>query len=192
MNRTLPFLVAIAGIGVMAVSLALFGVRAPARPLSPGPAFAAAEWPFLLDQWGIGRAFACAPADCGVKVAVYVRPKIGFCNCTTGVSDDLELERVADTDLLDPDAKPLGPGHVVEIGWMKGRSRAYRAGGGAGSRHLLSIAYNNECDVVVAVAAVGNADPAAVEPFVVDFLGSEAMLRWARKELGLEYDKAGW
>jgi len=43
-----------------------------------------------MDQWGLGKAFVCMPADCGVKVDIYVRPKIGFCNCATGVSDDAE------------------------------------------------------------------------------------------------------
>jgi len=43
-----------------------------------------------VDQWGIGRAFACEATACGVEVNVYVRPKIGFCKCATGVDDDDE------------------------------------------------------------------------------------------------------
>ena len=38
--------------------------------------------------------------DCGTAVTLYVRAKIGFCNCTTGVADDPELERIGDFELL--------------------------------------------------------------------------------------------
>ena len=186
MAKALAFSVALAGAGLMAGSIALFGVHAPSQAGSDAPAFAEARWPFLLDQWGVGKAFTCPPAQCGVKVEVYVRPKIGFCNCTTGVSDDAELERVADTDLISEKAKPIGAGRVVKIGWMKGLSRPYAVPDGEAGETLLSIAYNNECDVVVAVAALGDGDPATVEPKLVAFLGSAPMLHWARKELGLE------
>ena len=70
--------------------------------------------------------------------------------CSTGVSDDAELERVADTELVSAQAKPLGPGRPIKIGWMDGRARAYRVG----KSGLVSVAFNDECDVVVAVAAV--------------------------------------
>src|SRR5260370_24844961 len=88
-------------------SAAVWGVWAPAIPRATvsstmEPVWTEAKWPFLQDQWGIGKAFVCMPADCGVKVDVFIRPKIGFCNCSTGVSDDKELERVADTDLVSP------------------------------------------------------------------------------------------
>ena len=52
------------------------------------------------DQWGKGKAFHCKAADCGTEVSLYVRAKIGFCNCTTGVADDEELERLSDFDLM--------------------------------------------------------------------------------------------
>ena len=84
-------------------------------------------WPFLLDQWGKGRAFRCAPADCGVEVNVYVRAKIGFCNCLTGVSDDEELDRVGDVSLISEMFVPLRGGQPVKVGWMSGRSRTYDA-----------------------------------------------------------------
>jgi hypothetical protein len=168
----------------MAASIAVFGVQAPPNPDAAG--WTEAKWPFLLDQWGTGKAFACGPEECGAKVDVYVRPKIGFCNCLTGVSDDAELERVADTDLVSPKTRPIGPSQPVTIGPMKGLARPYGVSDGETADALLSVAYNNECDVVVAVVTVGDADPAAVTPKLVAFLGSEPMLRWARKELGLE------
>ena len=72
-----------------------------------------AKWPFPQDQWDNGRAFVCAPSDCGVRVEVFLRPKIGFCNCSTGVSDDAELERVADTELVSREVAPLAAGRPI-------------------------------------------------------------------------------
>jgi hypothetical protein len=184
MEKALAFAVTLAGASLMAASVALFGVHAPLPASSDAAAWTEAKWPFLLDQWGTGKAFACA--DCGGKVEVYVRPKIGFCNCTTGVSDDAELERVADTDLVSPKTWPIGPSQPVTIGWMKGLARPYGLSDGETSETLLSVAYNSECDVVVAVATLGDADSAVVTSKLVAFLSTEPMLHWARKELGLE------
>jgi hypothetical protein len=120
-----------------------------------------------------------------VQTSVFIRPKIGFCNCATGVSDDVELERVADTDLISTAVQPLGPGAPADAGWMHGRSRLYRISAARPDDHLLSVAVNDRCDAVVAVATLGNADPAALTPAVLAFLGSPVVLQWTRKELGL-------
>jgi hypothetical protein len=184
MEKALAFAVTLAGACLMAASVAVFGVHVPPPANSDTAAWTEAKWPFLLDQWGTGKAFACA--DCGGKVEVYVRPKIGFCNCTTGVSDDAELERVADTDLVSPKTRPIGPSQPVTIGGMKGLARPYGMADGETAEALLSVAYNSECDVVVAVATLGDGDPAMVTPKLVAFLSTEPMLHWARKELGLE------
>lgn len=185
---------AFAGIAVLAGSLAALGMRSPTPADAPEaslrPAFAEAKWPFPLDQWGLGRAFVCAPADCGVNVEVYVRPKIGYCNCSTGVADDTELERVADTDLISSRIAPLGPGRPVKVGWMDGRIRSYRTGDGRSS--LVSIAYNDECDVVVGLASLRGTDPTKVESAVAAFLDSRPMVLWAKKELGLEFVVRQW
>jgi hypothetical protein len=186
------FAIGIAAIAVMAGSAAVLGVRAPANPNAMEPAWSEARWPFLRDQWGIGKAFVCMPADCGVKIDVFIRPKIGFCNCSTGISDDTELERVADTDLVSPDVRPLGPGSPVKIGWMRGLSRPYRASDDKASERLLSVAYNDECDAVVALARLGNGDPAVVAPAVMAFLNSMPVLLWTKKELGLEFVRRDW
>jgi hypothetical protein len=45
------------------------------------------KWPFPIDQWGSGRAFACKATDCGAEVSLYLRAKLGSCNCTTGIAD---------------------------------------------------------------------------------------------------------
>jgi hypothetical protein len=64
------------------------------------PSWQEARWPFLMDQWGLGRAFHCAARDCGTEIDIYVRAKIGFCNCTTGVADDEEIDRIGDVELV--------------------------------------------------------------------------------------------
>ena len=184
--------IAIAGAGCVAGSAAVFGLRAPADPSVTEPAWTEVKWPFLLDQWGIGKAFVCMPADCGSKVEVYIRPKIGFCNCSTGVSDDAELERVGDTDLVSAEVRPLGAGRPIKVGWMRGLSRAYVTSDEKPNERVLSVAFNDECDVVVALASLGKADPDAVAPAVLSFLNSTPMVLWAKKELGLEFVRREW
>jgi len=194
MGRT-PLVVGIAALvcaAAVAGSAAVLGLREPANPSAMKPVWIETKWPFLQDQWGFGKAFLCMPADCGVKIDVFIRPKIGFCNCSTGVSDDNELERVADTDLISPKVRPVGPADPVKIGWMKGLSRAYRVSDEKPDERLLSVAFNDECDVVVALASLGNTDPAAVAPAVISFLNSTPMVLWAKKELGLEFMRREW
>jgi hypothetical protein len=77
------------------------------------------DWPFFLDQWGVGRAFVC-------KVKVYLRPKSGFCNCTTGIEDDEELDQVDDKELIDSKFVASGPGRAIEVAWMTGLWRRKR------------------------------------------------------------------
>jgi hypothetical protein len=196
MRKAFILMLALAGMasvtGVMAVRGAgAPGAWAPANPSTVQPVWTETKWPFLLDQWGTGKAFVCSPADCGARIDVYVRPKIGFCNCSTGVSDDAELERVADTELVGPEVRPLDPGRPVKVGWMQGLSRPYRVSGKTGER-LLSVAFNDECDVVVAVAKLGAGDPTVAETAVIAFLDSRPMVLWAKKELGLEFVRREW
>ncbi|MEA2649426.1 MAG: hypothetical protein QOG61_1861, partial [Candidatus Binataceae bacterium] len=87
------------------------------------PVWAEMQWPFPIDEWGKGKAFRCKAADCGAEVNLYIRAKIGFCNCTTGVSDDDELNRLSDFSLMGDKLSVLGPGRLIDVAWMKGRSR---------------------------------------------------------------------
>ena len=150
------------------------------------PKFAEVRWPFPTDEWGEGKAFRCAAKDCGVDVNVYIRAKIGFCNCSTGVSDDNELDRLSDFNLMDGKPSVLGPGHEINIAWMKGRSRAYAVSEpyhAPGS--VLAIAFNDRCDAIVATATVAHDGPQAIEPSVIEFLNSEVIVHWAEVTLGL-------
>lgn len=143
-----------------------------------------AQWPFPMDQWGKGKAYQCKAADCGVDMTLYIRAKIGFCNCTTGVADDEELERISDLDLVGTGTTHVGDGRPINVAWMKGRSRAYATGPGS-RRSGLSIAFNDRCDAVVATAMLERGAPAAAEPVVLEFLNSQRVLRWAEAALGL-------
>jgi hypothetical protein len=180
MNKMAPFVIALIGLGTIPGYLPLFGPGVqPNAPVEFRPAWTEFQWPFLLDQWGIGRAFACTPADCGTEVKVYLRPKSGYCNCTTGVDDDEELDRVGDKELIASTGVASGRGRAIEIGWLKGRSRNFENAGAKRAR-VLSIAFHDRCDLIVAVAtfAPGNSD--AVEPAVIDFLNSDRVLRWVK------------
>jgi hypothetical protein len=140
-------------------------------------------WPFPIDQWGTGSAFRCAAADCGTEIVVYLRPKIGFCNCTTGVSDDDELDRVADVSLFDDRYAALGDGHAIKVGRMEGRSRPYVVDAGSRPR-VLAIGFNQRCDVIAATALVASAEPARFEGAVLAFLNSDQVMRWVAVTLG--------
>jgi hypothetical protein len=182
----------LAALALMAGSAGVLGLRAPSGTVATAPAWSEVKWPFLMDQWGVGKAFACLPADCGVRIEVTVRPKIGFCNCSTGVSDDNELERVADTDLISASVSPLGSGAPVMVGWMHGLARLYAVSDGKTDERLLSIAFNDECDAVVALARLGKADPSAAVPAVLAFLRSTPVVLWTKRELGLEFVRRDW
>src|ERR1700726_3248719 len=179
------------GLGALAGASAFF-----ARPMlshqgaalaAPShPKFSEVQWPHPTDEWGEGKAFRCETADCGVEVNVYIRAKIGFCNCLTGVSDDNELDRLSDFNLMDGKPSVLGPGHEINIAWMKGRSRAYTV---TEPYHapssVLAIAFNDRCDAVVATATIAHDGPKAIEPSVIEFLNSEVIVHWAEVTLGL-------
>ena len=144
------------------------------------------QWPFPTDQFGRGKAFRCSTADCGTPVTLYVRAKIGFCNCTTGVADDPELERIGDLELLGGKVVALGDGHPIAVAWMKGRSRPYAlTNGNQPGKSALSIGYNDRCDAIVATAVMQHDRPGDVEAAVIQFLNGPTVMRWAEVTLGL-------
>ncbi len=117
-------------------------------------------------------------------MTLYVRAKIGFCNCETGVSDDAELERIGDIELLGGTATAQGDGRPIAVAWMKGRSRSY-ALGGRPDQSALSIGYNERCDAIVAMAVVQNGRPDGIEAAVIKLLNGPTLMRWAELTLGL-------
>ncbi len=143
-------------------------------------------WPFPRDGWPAGRAFHCAAATCGDEVEVYVRPKIGFCNCDTGVADDDEVDRVADLDLISDRFAPQAPGRVIRVADLSGRSRAYDLDMPGGVRHAaVGIAVSHRCDLLVVVAQ-GRAHADELQREAVAFLTTDGMKRWMMAALGGE------
>jgi hypothetical protein len=149
------------------------------------PAWHEVKWPFALDEWGIGRAFRCTPADCGTEVDLYLRAKTGFCNCSTGVSDDDDLDRVGDIALFSDTFAGLAEGRPVGVGRLRGRLRPYHVNiPYAAPRDMLAIGFNDKCDVAVATVL---ADPDRLTEagrLALDFLSADQVQRWAAAELG--------
>ena len=152
---------------------------------APRQAWTEVAWPFPSDPWGKGKAFRCKAADCGVEVNIYLRAKLGFCNCTTGVADDEDLDRMGDLYLVG-DVSPLGAGRPISVAGMKGRSRAYALNArNPLGKTMISVAFNDRCDMVVATAVLGNDRPGAIEPGVIEFLNGKTVLSWVEVTLGL-------
>ncbi|MEA2990606.1 MAG: hypothetical protein QOG83_3317 [Alphaproteobacteria bacterium] len=184
------------GIVVVALGTALAGLLAGDAStvgIAPAPAakatrgvFAEVTWPFPLDQWGRGRAYRCAAADCGTEISVYLRAKIGFCNCSTGVSDDEELDRVGDLEIFSDKWVGLADGRAITVGHMNGRSRPYHVT----MRYTapvsaVAIGFNDKCDVAVATVVAEREQLAIAERLAVEFLNSNVVLSWAAGEIGL-------
>ena len=188
-KTTITLAIASFALGGLVGAYALLAERPVERGAAAGalrPVWTEVQWPFPMDQWGKGKAFRCRPSDCGSEVAVYVRAKIGFCNCTTGVSDDEELDRISDYDLLGNKLAALGPGRPIAVAWMKGRSRAFTVGGPQPlGKSALSVGFNDRCDAIVATAVLEHEQPAAIEPAVLEFLNSTTVVHWAEVTLGL-------
>jgi len=139
-------------------------------------------WSFPRDGWPAGRAFRCA--SCGEGVELYVRPKIGFCNCEAGVADDDEVDRVADLDLISARFVPTEAGNVVHVADMAGRSRSYQLKMADGAQHAaIGIALSHRCDLLVAVAQ-GSAAPSELQRKAINYLASGEMHRWMMASLG--------
>jgi hypothetical protein len=179
---TLAALVLIVGFCGCAAFLAAAGHHLSSRDQ---PVWTEVVWPFPIDEWGGGGwAFQCKAADCGTEVNLFLRPKIGFCNCQAGVADDEELDRVSDTELFGSERSALGPGKPIKVGWMKGRSRGYKLGSDRSAKSLLSLAFNpfnRTCDVFV--ASVVADEPVAREQAVLEFLDGDLVRHYAEELL---------
>jgi len=138
-------------------------------------------WPFPRDGWPAGRAFRCE--SCG-GIELYVRPKIGFCNCTTGVADDDEVDRVTDLDLISERFAPAHAGEVVRVADLAGRSRFYDLRMADGADHAaIGIALSHRCDLLVAVAQ-GRAEQGALQRIALGYLASRELHGWMLASLG--------
>ena len=187
--RGTNFRVALAALVLVATAFSSVAMVHFAAPMRGGEAVLWREisWPFPRDGWLAGRAFRCESCGGLGGVELYVRPKIGFCNCTSGVADDDEVDRVADLDLISAQFKPREAGRAVRVGGLSGRSRAYDLAMPDGARHAaIGIALSQRCDLLVAVAQ-GDAAPAELQRVAFDYLGSHALHRWMMAALSARH-----
>ena len=91
------------------------------------------------------------------------RSKLGSCNCTTGVANDEDIDRMSDFELLGDKVSPLAEGRPVQVGWMKGRSAGSLADHFR-NRSALSVVLNDHCDMLVATVVISEVDPAPLNP----------------------------
>ncbi|MGJ4940593.1 hypothetical protein ACQR1W_08480 [Bradyrhizobium sp. HKCCYLS1011] len=141
-------------------------------------------WPFPRDGWPAGRAFRCQSAACAQDSEIYLRAKLGFCNCDTGVADDDEVDRVADIDLINPHFTARAPGQAVRIAELGGRARSYDLESGEGAPHsAIGFALSHRCDLMVAVIK-GSAVQPLLEQAAQQFLASQEVQRWMLSTVG--------
>jgi hypothetical protein len=170
------------GAAAIAATVMALGVSAVwAYQLAPSPAETAAHWreiawAFPRDGWPAGRAFRCDGACEGAEL--YVRAKLGFCNCDRGVADDDEVDRVTDLDLISPRFAATAPGREVDIGDLRGRARRYDLDMPDGARHAaIGIAVSRRCNLLVAVTQ-GSGEANSVQRAALVFLGTQEMKTW--------------
>ena len=143
------------------------------------------QWPFLMDEWGLGRAFVCKADDCGSEVALYLRVKAGFCNCTTGVTDDDDLDRVGDLSLLSNKFVGIGAGRAVAVDDMQGRSRPFQVSLPLWrSQTAVAVVLHAKCDAVVATVIADRDRLGGAEQYALAFLGGGPVLQWTKVALG--------
>ena len=187
MKKSLVLVLAL--VAVFAGAIAGYLVLVAPRPMSNDATrsvWAELKWPFAIDQWGTGRAFACKAVDCGAEVKLYLRAKLGSCNCATGVANDDDLDRMSDFDLIGDEVSPLGPGRPITIAWMKGRSRVYAlTARNRPGESAVSVVINDRCDMIVATVVLSHDRPTDIEPRVMEFLNSKNILHWAELALGI-------
>lgn len=167
------------GAGVLAI-IAFFAIAIAAHVNASARDYAWHDiaWPFPRDGWPPGHAYRCPTASCGSEMELYVRPKIGFCNCDTGVADDDEVDRVADLDLITPHFRPLQPGQIVHVAGMAGRMRHYSLDMNDGSmQQAVGIAVSHRCNLMV-VAVHGKTDVATLQQRALELLSSRDEVAW--------------
>jgi hypothetical protein len=181
MRRLSAILIAALAFGALSGAVAYQKVR-PQAENSGGVRWQEIAWPYPRDGWPAGRAFRCD--GCAGEIELYVRPKIGFCNCDTGVADDDEVDRVADLDLISERFAPLAPGKVIRVGTMAGRLRAYDLDMPGGVRHAaVGIAVSHRCDLMVAVAQ-GGAHADELQREALQFMATSEINHWMMAALG--------
>ena len=141
--------------------------------------WSAIDWPFPIDAWPEGRAFHCGLEECGMEVNVYIRPKIGFCDCYRGVSDDDEIDRVGDLAVLSRNYTPLAPGKIVSLGNIQGRARHFAVfAPNQAKQYAIGVALSRKCDAIVATIVGDSPIPGRAEDSAFKLLNSQEIKHW--------------
>ena len=102
------------------------------------------------------------------------------------MTDDADLDRVADFDLFGGVLYPQAAGQPVKVAWMKGRSRPFAIRNAQQEdATILTVGLHDNCDALVATAVLERGQLAAAEPIVMRFLNSKTVVDWAEVTLGL-------
>ena len=169
-------------LAILAAVIALGALPGATAIGSSQSAWQEIAWPFPRDGWPAGRAFRCGDAVCN-GIEVYVRPKLGFCSCDTGVADDDEVDRVSDLDLIGPRFAPLRPGEPIRVADMAGRVRAYELQMPDEAWHVaVGIAVSRRCDLLVGVAH-GAAAASDVQAAAATLLETSEIRRWVQSAM---------
>ena len=181
LSRTALGLVLVA-IASGTIALALHGRDSSSPAIEDNLRWQEIDWPFLRDGWPNGRAFACEGEGCGGQVILYARVKVGFCDCSRGVADDEDIDRVGDAELVDDHFTPMDVGRPRIFAGMAGRQRLYR--GAEGGPAILVLAGGRNCNAFSGMAVWRGAfSPAAIDS-VARFLDDPAMARWIAEKQG--------
>lgn len=147
-------------------------------------AFGETAWPFLLDQWGRGRAFRCEGPNCS-ETRLYVRSKVGFCDCFNHVNDDDDIDRLTDFDLIGGDrVVPLEPGRPVTVAGQPARRRAFHLAGRHGEHRAVAVVVATECQALVGMLVSDRDAAPAVEAAALDVLRETLVAKPAASSSG--------
>ncbi len=173
-------------LATLAALAALFTTAGAAADwISNRPNWEEIAWPFPRDAWPGGRAFRCTSRACGGLLEVAIRPKLGFCNCTTGVTGDSEVDAISDLDKITDNFVPKEAGEQIVIDGMPGRVRAYALHLPDGSqRNGAGFAVSRRCDVVVAASQGTEAGSHNATRAIANLIESKPLSEWLRAILG--------
>jgi hypothetical protein len=155
---------------------------APPVVVEAGSPWVETQWPFLRDGWPKGRAFRCGAADCGEEILFFARVKLGLCDCTAGIADDEDLERVSDVSLIAPKVEPDAPGQGKVFAGMQGWTRSFHAPNGA---PVVLVGGGRNCNAFVGMASARSTLSPAALSALDSLLNGPQMSRWILSAQGL-------
>jgi hypothetical protein len=130
--------------------------------------FIEAKWPFGLDQWGRGRAFACDATRCGADARLYIRAKVGFCDCFNHVDED-DVDRLTDFDLIGKTVA-LGADRLLRLGGDPARLRTFRLTGAKEFGQAVSVVAARDCQALVGLLVTDRDPGPALQSAALDLM----------------------